>query len=252
MELFSLVGRKAIVTGAATGLGKAIAEGLQLAGAEVVIIDVRNDVNQIAASMNKNGPIMHGVQADLSDRDELIRAFNESIALLGNRLDILVNNAGIVIRHACEEFPMEDWDKVMEINLNAVFQLSQLAAKVMISQGKGKIINLASMLSYTGGFRVSAYAASKGAVAILTKSMGNEWASKGISVNAIAPGYMDTDLNAAIKADPVRNEQILIRIPAGRWGKPEDLQGAVIFLASDASDYLSGAIIPIDGGFLSR
>ena len=138
MELFSLIGRKAIVTGAATGLGKAIAEGLQLAGAEVVIIDVRNDVNQIAASMSKNGPIMHGVQADLSDRHELIRAFKESIALLGNRLDILVNNAGIVIRHTCEEFPMEDWDKVMEINLNAVFQLSQLAARVMILKEKAK------------------------------------------------------------------------------------------------------------------
>ena len=252
MELFDLTGRTAIVTGAATGLGRAIAMGLHMAGAEVAIIDIRPDIEQLAVMMSEGSHKVYGVQGDLSNRDDLKRAFSEAVSNLGGKLDILVNNAGIVIRHFCEEFPMDDWDKVMEINLNAVFQLSQLAAKLMLHQGKGKIINMASMLSFTGGFRVSAYAASKGAVGILTKSMGNEWAGRGINVNAIAPGYMDTDLNAALKSDPVRNEQILARIPAGRWGRPEDVQGAVIFLASDASDYLNGAIIPIDGGFLSR
>lgn len=252
MSLFDLSGRKAIVTGGASGLGKAITEGLHDAGAEVAIIDIRQDIATIAEAMGKEGPLLHGVQGDLSNRDELVYAFHEAVNRLGGRLDVLVNNAGIVIRHPCEDYPIEDWDKVMEINLNAVFQLSQLAAKRMIPQGKGKIINLASMLSYTGGYLVAAYAASKGAIAILTKSLGNEWASLGINVNAVAPGYMDTELNAALKADPIRSEQIITRIPAGRWGKPQDLQGPIVFLASDASDYLSGAVIPVDGGFLSR
>ena len=252
MNLFDLNGRKAIVTGAGAGLGKAIAEGLHDAGVEVVIIDIRKDISQVAAEMCENGPKIFGVQCDLTDRNALVRAFNRSISVLGGRLDILVNNAGMVIRYPCEEYPMKDWDKIMELNVNSVFQLSQLAVKLMITQGKGKIINLASMLSFSGGYLVSAYAASKGAIAILTKAMGNELACKGINVNAIAPGYMDTDLNAPLIADPVRSVQILSRIPAGRWGKPEELQGAIIYLASDASNYLSGAIIPIDGGYLSR
>jgi 2-deoxy-D-gluconate 3-dehydrogenase len=252
MKLFDLSGKTAIVTGAASGLGNAIAEGLHEAGAEVVIIDIRDDVYQVAQKMGGTGPLVHAVQGDLFRREDVKRAFEDSVHLLGGKLDILVNNAGIVIRHFCEDYPMDDWDKVMEINVNAAFLLSQLAGKIMLPRGKGKIINMASMLSFTGGFRVAAYAASKGAVAILTKSLGNEWASKGINVNAIAPGYMDTELNAALKADPQRSEQILARIPAARWGKPEDLKGVVVFLASAASDYLSGAIIPVDGGFLSR
>lgn len=252
MDLFDLSGRKAIVTGAAQGLGYAIASGLHNADAEVAIIDLRADVKEIAAGMSSDGPAVYGVQGDLTNREDLKRIFSEAVGLLGGTLDILVNNAGFVIRHYLEEFPIEDWDRVMELNLNSVFLLSQMAAKVMIPKGRGKIINMASMLSFQGGFRVAAYAASKGAIASLTKAMGNEWACKGINVNALAPGYMDTDLNAALKSDPMRSEQILVRIPAARWGKPEDLQGAVIFLASGASDYLSGAIIPVDGGFLSR
>lgn len=252
MDLFNLTGRKAIVTGAAQGLGNAMAVGLHHAGAEVAIIDLRPDVKEIAVRMSANGPAVYGVQGDLTNREDLKRIFNEAVSLLGGTLDILVNNAGFVIRHFLEEFPIEDWDRVMELNLNSVFLLSQLAAKLMIPNGKGKIINMASMLSFQGGFRVSAYAASKGAIASLTKAMGNEWACKGINVNAIAPGYMDTDLNAALKTDPIRSEQILVRIPAGRWGTPEDLHGVVVFLASEASNYLSGAIIPVDGGFLSR
>jgi 2-dehydro-3-deoxy-D-gluconate 5-dehydrogenase len=252
MNLFDLTGRKAIVTGAGAGLGKAITEGLHNAGVEVVIIDIRKDISQVASSMCEKGPKIFGVQCDLTDRNDLAKAFDRSISLLGGRLDILINNAGMVIRHPVDEYPMKDWDRIMELNVNSVFLLSQLAVKLMIPQGKGKIINLASMLSFTGGYLVTAYSASKGAIAILTKAMGNELASKGINVNAIAPGYMDTDLNAPLIADPVRSVQILSRIPAGRWGKPEELQGAIIYLASDASNYLSGAIIPIDGGYLSR
>jgi len=167
-------------------------------------------------------------------------------------LDILVNNAGIVKRSLCEDYPLDEWDKLIEINLTAVFELCQLAGKMMIKQGHGKIINMASMLSFFGGILVCAYTASKGAIGTLTKALGNEWASKGINVNAIAPGYMDTQINAPLIADKARSEQLMSRIPAQRWGKPEDLKGAVIFLASDASNYLSGAIIPVDGGYMSR
>jgi 2-deoxy-D-gluconate 3-dehydrogenase len=174
------------------------------------------------------------------------------VSKLGGRLDIIVNSAGIQRRSKSEEFPIEYWDDVIEINLTSVFMLCQLAGRTMLAQGKGKIINVASMLSYFGGYTVPAYAASKGGVAQLTKAMANEWAGKGVNVNAVAPGYMDTTMNTALVNDPVRNEQILARIPAGRWGTPDDMKGVVIFLASDYSDYINGAIIPVDGGFLSR
>jgi 2-dehydro-3-deoxy-D-gluconate 5-dehydrogenase len=252
MNTFDLTGRKAIVTGGSVGLGFAMAEGLHEAGAEIVIIDIMDEVVDVAAKLGKSGAKVHAVQGNLADRDSLKESFEKAVGKLDGRLDVLVNNAGIVKRHPVDEFPIEDWDRVIEINLNSVFQLCQLAGKIMLKQGKGKIINMASMLSYSGGVVVCAYAASKGAIASLTKALGNEWISKGINVNALAPGYMDTRLNAALIADPDRNEQIMARIPAGRWGKPEDLKGPVVFLASDASDYLSGAIIPVDGGYLAR
>lgn len=252
MHLFDLTGKAAIVTGGCAGLGRSFVEGLQEAGAEVAIIDISPEVVSIAAEMSRRGPQVHGIQGDLADRQDLERAFEAAVAALGGRLDILVNNAGIVIRHKAEEFPLADWDRVIDLNLNAVFHLCQLAARIMIPQGSGKIINIASMLSYFGGILVCSYAASKGAIGILTRALGNEWASKGIQVNAIAPGYMDTALNAALKADPERSTQILARIPAGDWGDPQDLKGPVVFLASAASNYMSGAIIPVDGGYLSR
>lgn len=252
MNLFDLSGKKAIVTGGSVGLGLGMVEGLHEAGAEVVIIDIMDEAVTVAKEIGANGPKVHAVKANLADRKSLNLAFNEAVYLLGGQLDILVNNAGVVKRHPAEEFPMEDWDLVIEIDVNAVFQLCQLAGKIMLKQGRGKIINMASMLSFSGGIVVAPYAASKGAIAQLTKALGNEWIAKGINVNALAPGYMDTRLNAAIKADPNRSEQVFARIPAGRWGLPSDLKGPVVFLASEASNYLSGAIIPVDGGYLAR
>jgi 2-deoxy-D-gluconate 3-dehydrogenase len=249
---FDLTGKKAIITGGGSGLGLGMAQGLQEAGAEVAIIDIMDSITQVAQQLAANGTMMHGIKGDLGDRESLKTAFDLAVEKLGGRLDILVNSAGIQRRSKSEEFPIEYWDTVVEINMTSVFLLCQLAGRKMLEQGQGKIINVASMLSYFGGYTVPAYAASKGGVAQLTKALANEWAGRGVNVNAIAPGYMDTAMNTALVNDPVRNEQILARIPAGRWGTGEDMQGAVIFLASNYSDYINGAIIPIDGGYLSR
>ncbi|MBE6830529.1 MAG: glucose 1-dehydrogenase [Ruminococcaceae bacterium] len=251
MNLFDLHGKKAIVTGAAAGLGQKIAQGLAEAGAAVAIMDRIDETEKIAAAMSAGGLTFYGVQADLMDREDLKRGFDGAVQKFGG-LDILVNNAGMQVRGPAEEIPLDKWDRLIELNITAVFEMSQLAAKAMIPNGTGKIINVASMLSFFGGYTCSPYAASKGAVAQLTKAFSNEWASKGINVNAIAPGYMDTALNTAIINDPVRNHEITLRIPAGRWGTPDDLKGTVVFLASRASDYVTGAVIPIDGGYLSR
>ncbi|KAF1855685.1 hypothetical protein Lal_00002552 [Lupinus albus] len=247
-----LSGKKAIITGGGSGLGLGMAQGLQAAGAEVAIIDIMDSVPQVAQEMAANGTMAYGIKGDLGNRESLQTAFNLAVDKLGGRLDILVNSAGIQRRSKSEEFPIEYWDAVVEINMTSVFLLCQLAGRKMLEQGQGKIINVASMLSYFGGYTVPAYAASKGGVAQLTKALANEWAGRGVNVNAVAPGYMDTAMNTALVNDPVRNEQILARIPAGRWGTGEDMQGAVIFLASSYSDYINGAIIPVDGGFLSR
>lgn len=252
MKSFDLTGKKAIVTGGGSGLGRGMVEGLHEAGAEVVIIDIMDSVAGVAKEIAASGPAVHGLKGNLGNRDELKSVFDAAVSKLGGRLDIIVNSAGIQRRSKSEEFPIEYWDDVIEINLTSVFMLCQLAGRTMLAQGKGKIINVASMLSYFGGYTVPAYAASKGGVAQLTKAMANEWAGKGVNVNAVAPGYMDTTMNTALVNDPVRNEQILARIPAGRWGTPDDMKGVVIFLASDYSDYINGAIIPVDGGFLSR
>ncbi len=251
MDLFDLTGKKAIVTGSCQGLGRSIAEGLAQAGASVCLMDLNPNCAAVAREMSAGGLAFEGVTADLTDRKDLERGFLEAVGKLGG-LDILVNNAGMQVRGDAEEIELSRWDKLVELNITAVFELSQLAARQMIPRGGGKIINVASMLSFFGGFRCSPYAASKGAVAQLTKACSNEWAGKGINVNAIAPGYMDTPLNTTIINDPERNREITLRIPAHRWGLPEDLKGTVIYLASGAADYVSGAIIPIDGGYLGR
>ncbi len=241
-----LSGKKAIITGACGGLGRAMAAGLVKASAEVLALDVAPNVHEIAGVIGA----AHAIQANLLDRRALARGFEEAMEKLSGRVDILVNSAGIQRRHELEDFPIGDWDDVMEVNLNAVWQLCQLAGRVMLKQGSGKIINIASMLSFFGGFRIPAYAASKGGVMQLTRSLAVGWAGKGIQVNAIAPGYMDTEMNTALINDEKRNASILARIPAGRWGKPEDMIGPCLFLASGLSDYLSGAILPVDGGYM--
>lgn len=249
-----LTGRKAIVTGGTRGLGYGMAEGLMEAGAEVVIVGSSDKVYAVAEEFVQKGFGCHGLKVDLGSAKERAEGFDAAVAALGGHLDILINGAGVQRRHFSEEFPMEDWNYVLEVNLNAVFDWCQRAARVFIAQkSKGKIINIASMLSFFGGYTVPAYAASKGGVAQITKAFCNEWASKGINVNALAPGYMATEMNTALM-DPEspRYAEITARIPAHAWGTPEDMKGPAVFLASDASDYLNGAIIPVDGGYLVR
>ena len=249
--LFDLTGRKAIVTGAAQGLAYSMAEGLMESGAEVAVIDISDRTVEVAREFCGRGFRCHGIQAARSRIDELEGVFSRAVDALGG-LDIIVNGAGVQRRYRSEEFPTKEWDFVINVNLNSVWKLCQLAGRHFLENGGGKIINIASMLSFLGGYTVAAYAASKGGVAQLTKALSNEWAGKNININALAPGYMATALNTAIMNDPVRSKEILDRIPARRWGQPGDMKGAVIFLASGASDYLNGAIIPVDGGFLSR
>ncbi len=252
MGYFDLTGKAAIITGGGRGLGYAMSEALCEAGAKVAIIGSSESGIEAAKELSDKGYTAFGVKGDLSSREYTPEFFEEAVDLLGGRIDILVNNAGIQRRNKCEDFLLNDWEEVLNVNLTAVFQLCQLAGRKMIDQGGGKIINIASMLSYFGGFTVPAYAASKGGVSQLTKALSNEWASKGINVNAIAPGYMVTEMNEALINDPNRNKEILSRIPAGRWGTPEDMKGIIVFLASSASNYLNGALIPVDGGYLGR
>lgn len=251
-NLFDLAGKRALVTGGGRGLGRGLAEGLAEAGAKVVILGSSEGVHGAAAEMKDGGLDVTGLQGDLSQRDDIPALFERVLELLGGGIDILVNNAGVQRRNRCENFTLEDWDAVLGVNLHAVFVLCQLAGRKMLAQGSGKIINLASMLSFFGGFTVPAYSASKGGVAQLTKALSNEWAGKSIQVNAIAPGYMATEMNTALIQDEGRNKEILGRIPAGRWGTPADVKGLAVFLASAASNYISGAIIPVDGGYLSK
>lgn len=253
MKLFDLTGRKAIVTGATRGLGRGMAEGLMESGCEVVVVGSGEGALEVAQAYREKGFACHGLAVDLSQRDTRREGFAKAVALLGGHLDILVNAAGIQRRHFCEAFPIEDWDDVLEINLTATFDLCQMAGRQFIDQqSKGKIVNVASMLSFFGGYTVPAYAASKGGVAQLTKALANEWTGKGINVNAIAPGYMATEMNTALINDSGRNTEILARIPAHRWGTPDDMKGLCIFLCADASDYMAGAVIPCDGGYLCK
>jgi 2-deoxy-D-gluconate 3-dehydrogenase len=251
-NMFDLSGKSALVTGGTRGLGRGMAEGLAEAGAKVVIVGSSAGVLKTAEELRAKGLDVAGIRADLGERDKIPAMFNEALKMLGGKIDILLNDAGVQRRNHCEDFTLEDWDTVMNVNLNAVFVLCQLAGREMIKQGSGKIINMASMLSFFGGFTVPAYAASKGAVAQLTKALSNEWAGKNIQVNAIAPGYMATEMNTALINDNGRNTEILARIPAGRWGTPEDMKGLAVFLASNASNYVSGAVIPLDGGYLAK
>jgi 2-deoxy-D-gluconate 3-dehydrogenase len=252
MKLFDLAGKKALVTGASRGLGRGMAEALLAAGADVAILGRSVLVSDTAQELRQVvEPEVYPIQADLSDRDQLHNAFDACIEQLGT-LDILVVSHGIQRRHRAERFPIADWDAVLEVNLTSMFLLDQRAGEVMLDKGRGKIINVASLLSWFGGITVPAYAAAKGGVAQLTKALSNEWAGRGVNVNAIAPGYMATDMNEALIADADRNKMILARIPAGRWGEPEDMKGVVVFLASEASDYVNGAVIPVDGGWLGR
>lgn len=252
-DLFDVRGKRAIVTGGTRGLGYSMAEGVMEAGCTVAIVGSSDRVFDAAEAFRGRGFDCHGVKADLSRRQEVYAGFNACMEKLGGELDILVNSHGATFRCAAEDYPVEEWDRVMNVNINSVFILCQEAAKVMLPKGYGKIINIASMLSFYGGQNVPAYAASKGAIAQMTKEMNNDWMGRGIRVNAIAPGWMATDMNAAL-TDPSnpRFEQISIRIPAGRWGNGDDLKGACLFLASPASDYVGGVILPVDGGYLVK
>lgn len=248
---FSLAGQVALVTGANTGLGQGIAVGLAQAGADIVAVG-RSAPDETAALVAAAGRTLHGVSADLSSTEPVERVVAEAYAAAG-RLDILVNNAGIIRRADALDFSEDDWDAVMNTNLKTVFFLSQAVARRWVADGRGgKIINVVSLLSFQGGIRVPSYTASKSGLAGLTRLLCNEWAARGINVNGLAPGYFQTNNTAALQADADRSRQILERIPAGRWGRPEDLAGAAVFLASRAADYMHGAIVPVDGGWLAR
>lgn len=248
---FDLSGKVAVVTGGNRGLGQGIATALARAGADIVSIQTGEDAPVTRKTVTSFGRCFSGYACDLS-RLENAKPLVEQIENECGPVDILVNNAGVQRRHKAEEFPLSDWDFVLQVQLRSVFLTCQAFGERMLMHGHGKIINLASLLSFSGGITVPAYAAAKGGVAQLTKALANEWASRGINVNAIAPGYMDTDMNTALIADPIRNEQIMARIPAHRWGKPEDIGGPAVFLASSASDYVHGQILCVDGGWMAR
>ena len=252
LDNFRLDGRVALVTGASQGLGQAMAIGLAEAGADIVALD-RKDSEQTGQIVGGLGRRFKEVRCDLRQASvtDLQQIVAQVVADLGH-LDVLVNNAGIIRRAPALDFSEADWDDVLHINLKAAFFLAQAAARVMIGQERGKIINVASMLSFQGGIIVPSYTAAKSGIAGVTRALANEWAKHHINVNAIAPGYMATDNTAPLRADPDRSATILDRIPAGRWGVPDDLKGVVVFLASAASDYLHGAIVPVDGGWLAR
>lgn len=250
MNPFDLTGRVAVVTGANAGIGQGLALALAAAGADIACVG-RSPADESIARIAALGRRAIFVEADLGSIEPVGRIVEQTVAALGG-LDILVNNAGIIRRADSLDFSEEDWDAVIDTNLKSVFFLAQAAARHMAANGGGKIINIASMLSFQGGIRVPSYTASKSGVAGLTKILANEWAKLGINVNAIAPGYIATSNTQALRADPVRNAEILARIPAARWGAPDDLAGAVVFLASRAADYVQGHVLAVDGGWLAR
>ncbi len=252
LDLFRLDGKVALVTGVGRGLGQAMALALAEAGSDVAGLYQRNYVEtqeRVEALGRRFLPVQCDLQqASVADLGDVVE---QVVRGLGH-LDILVNNAGTTRRAPALEFEEQDWDLVVQVNLKALFFLSQAAARVMVEQGGGKIVNIASMLSFQGGILIPAYTAAKSGVAGLTRALANEWAAKGVNVNAIAPGYMATDVNAPLRADPVRNPAILARIPAGDWGEPDDVKGAVVYLASDAARYVHGTLLVVDGGWLAR
>ena len=252
LDQFKLHDRVALVTGASTGLGAAIAIALAEAGAQVSCHGNTRSPESTCDRIQSAGGVAHAISGDLGKPETARRLVEQTLERFA-RIDILVNNAGTIRRAPAVDYSDDDWATVIEVNLSSVFRLSQLAGKQMIERKRGgKIVNIASLLSFQGGITVPAYAASKGGVAQLTKALANEWARFGINVNAIAPGYMRTSNTAALQADETRNRQILERIPAGRWGEPEDLAGAAVFLASSASDYVNGHILVVDGGWMGR
>lgn len=251
MNMFDLSGKTALVTGANTGLGQGMAVALAQAGADIALIG-RSDPAQTRELIAKEGVKTHTILTDLGSADNVAEIVAEADEALG-RVDILVNNAGIIKRNEAINFTPDEWDSVMNVNLRTLFFLSQAFARHLVEKEMpGKIINIASMLTFQGGIRVPSYTASKSGVGGLTKAMANEWAAHDINVNAIAPGYFATNNTAALQADEKRNSEILGRIPSGRWGKPSDLSGAVVFLASRASDYVQGVVLPVDGGWQAR
>ncbi len=251
MDAFNLSGKVAIVTGCDTGLGQGMTLGLAQAGCDIVGVN-RKIPQETAEKVNALGRRFMAIQADLSKQDPLDDIVNQTVTEMG-RVDILVNNAGTIRREDALNFSEKDWDEVMNLNLKSVFFLSQAVARQFIRQGQGgKIINIASMLSFQGGIRVPSYTASKSGVLGITRLLANEWATQGINVNAIAPGYMATNNTQQLRDDAQRSKEILDRIPAGRWGTPADLQGPVVFLASSASDYINGHTLAVDGGWLAR
>jgi 2-deoxy-D-gluconate 3-dehydrogenase len=252
LDLFRLDGRVALVTGASRGLGAAMALALAAAGAEVAVHASERPASGTGdAILKATGRRTELLTANLADRAAADRLIADTLATFG-RLDILVNNAGIIQREPAVQHSDDAWDAVLEVNLSSVFRLCRAAGRHMLPRGSGKIINIASLLSFQGGVTVTGYAAAKGGVVQLTKALANEWAPQGVHVNAIAPGYMHTDNTSALRADPARERQIAERIPAGRWGTPQDLAGAAIFLASQASDYVHGHVLVVDGGWMGR
>ncbi len=253
LDLFRLDGKLALVTGARRGIGKAIAIALAEAGANIIAVSrsLEAGSSEIGEAVAKTGREFHGYTCDFGDR-AAVKRFAETVLADFPAIDILVNNAGTVLRKPAAEHPDEYWDEVIDTNLRAPWILSREIGRAMVQRGRGKIIFTASLLTFQGGITVPGYAASKGAIGQLTKALANEWAPHGVQVNAIAPGYIATDNTAALRADPVRNPAILSRIPAGRWGDPDDLKGAAVFLASAASDYVNGTVLVVDGGWLGR
>ena len=252
LEQFKLSGKKAIVVGGAGDLGKAMVEAISQAGAQTVVIDFDERVFDMCKDFENNGLKVSALKADVSKKSEIEESYNTALEILGGKVDILINSAGIQRRYSSEDFPDEEWSKVIAINLDATFYYCKLAGNDMLKNGGGKIINIASLMSFLGGITIPAYAASKGGVAQLTKALSNDWASRGICVNAIAPGYMDTQLNTALINDKKRTEEVFNRVPMKRWGTGDDLKGLIVFLSSAASNYITGCVIPVDGGYLAR
>jgi 2-deoxy-D-gluconate 3-dehydrogenase len=247
---FSLGGKKALVTGASKGIGASIAIAMAQAGADVVLVG-RSEDSLLAtrSAIEELGRKTESLIADVSSRSQIAEAFKDIDQL---NVEIVVNNAGSISRAPAIDASLEEWDRIIETNLNSVFQISQLCAKSMLKKGQGRIINIASLLSFQGGINVPSYTASKHAVAGVTKALANEWGARGVNVNALAPGYVSTDNTEALRNDPDRNTSILARIPVGRWGKPEDLSATAVFLASPAASYINGEIITVDGGWMGR
>ncbi|MCY4351811.1 MAG: SDR family oxidoreductase [Gemmatimonadetes bacterium] len=252
LERFDLSGKTALVTGCRRGIGRAFALGLAEAGADIVGVSASlASGSEVEGDVAALGRSFRSYACDFSDRDAL-RAFVAQVKADVAQIDILVNNAGTILREPAADHPDDYWDKVIEVNLNAQFVLAREFGKEMVARGCGKIVFTASLLSFQGGITVPGYAAAKGGIATLTMALSNEWASKGVNVNAIAPGYIATDNTEALRSDSVRSEQILTRIPQGRWGQPDDLKGACVFLCSDAASYVNGAILTVDGGWMGR